>query len=102
MSVKRTKSIKIRVTEEELLLLNNKKSEPQLAAWMRSVSLGERAKKQKSYSEIDPKFLAQIAKIGNNLNQIARQVNTNNLAALYEIGAIRKQLDELIKCTSNT
>ena len=79
-SEKRTKSIKIRVTEDELSALNALKSQAgfsMLAEYMRSVSLGLDVQRKKEYPKVDPALLRQISGIGNNINQIARQINAS-------------------------
>ena len=73
--VKRTKEIKIRLTEEEHQELLNRCTKSSLATWMREICLGEKQTKQSKVIEVDPKLLRQLAGIGNNLNQIARLVN---------------------------
>ncbi|MDX8400056.1 MAG: plasmid mobilization relaxosome protein MobC [Gallionellaceae bacterium] len=47
----------------------------------------------------------ELAKLGNNLNQIARHANTNSvvdLQVLAALEAIQTQLNEVKKCTSNS
>lgn len=81
-SGKRTKSIKIRVTEDELSALNALKSQAgfsMLAEYMRSISLNFDVSAKQEYPKIDPALLRQVSGIGNNINQIARQVNASNL-----------------------
>ena len=79
---KRNKSIKIRVTEDEFLKLNEKKVKAgfsMLAEYMRSVSLELKTQTKNEYPKIDPALQRQISGVGNNLNQIARQVNSSEL-----------------------
>ena len=75
---KRTKEIKIRLTEEEHQALLKRCTKASLATWMREICLGEKQTKQSKVIEVDPKLLRQLAGIGNNLNQIARLVNQHN------------------------
>lgn len=72
---KRTKEIKIRMTDAEHKALLDRCSKPSLAAWMRETCLGEKKTKRSQIQEVDPKLLRQLAAIGNNLNQIARIIN---------------------------
>jgi hypothetical protein len=45
----------------------------------------------------DPKLIAQIAKIGNNLNQIAHVANaTGNLPTLLQLSSIERELLEVL------
>lgn len=77
---KRTKSIKIRVNESEFSALNNQKEKAgfsMLADYMRSVSLGLDVQRKKEYPKVDPVLLRQISGIGNNINQVARQINAS-------------------------
>jgi transcriptional accessory protein Tex/SPT6 len=89
----RKKEIKIRLSIDEFNRLNELKTKTHLAAWMREFCLNEVSVASK---KADPKLLRQIAGIGNNINQIARAVNTQNLSTLYQLGQIQKQLDEIL------
>ena len=75
--MERNKTIKIRVSESELAQLNHQKTQVQLASWMREVCLGTHLKKAPPPPPVDPDLLRQLAAIGNNLNQVARKINTN-------------------------
>jgi len=74
----RSKSIKVRVSEDEFLKLNELKTEIQLASWMRKTCLNEKVNSRTQPPKTDPKLLFEVAKIGNNINQIARQINILN------------------------
>ncbi len=72
---KRTHSIRFRVTpseKQEILLRADGK---ELATWLRSLSLGQKLP-SRSYPNVDPNVVREIARIGNNLNQIARSINS--------------------------
>ena len=77
---KRQKSIKIWLHTEEFERLNLLKTKSQRATWMREFCLNADkempAKKSKPLPKIDLKLLRQFAGVGNNLNQIARHVNS--------------------------
>jgi hypothetical protein len=78
----RTKSIKIKVTESELYILNDIKEKSgysALAVYLREVGLQQKISPQKDYPKVDPDLLFQLAGMGNNINQIARQVNSSEL-----------------------
>lgn len=103
-SPKRTKEIKIRLTEQEHQnLLNRKKGE--LAVWIRNTCLEQEIQQPKTVKTADPELLRQLAKIGGNLNQIAKATNTeqargdiiNLLRVTAELATIREQLDELLE-----
>lgn len=69
----RSKSIKIRVTPQELEQLNERKTAA-LATWLRRLGLGAIPIKQ-----ADPRLIAAINRVGNTTNQIARNINTSGL-----------------------
>lgn len=74
---KRTKSIKIRLTDEEHQILLNRSADIPLAEWLRNLGLGSdvRSKRRRKLPDVDPNLLFHLAKIGTNINQIARVVN---------------------------
>lgn len=84
MQEKRKKEIKIRVTESEYEALLSRK-DGALAVWMRQVCLGEQIRTAVKPPEIDPKFLYQLAAIGNNVNQIAKNLNRGKWGAADKI-----------------
>ena len=101
---KRIKEIKIRLTEQEYqALLDRKKGE--LAVWIRNTCLEQDIPEPKKVKTADPELLRQLAKIGGNLNQIAKATNTeqargdiiNLLRVTAELATIREQLDELLE-----
>jgi len=58
-------------------------------------------KTKKVYKVTDPKLLFELNKIGNNLNQIAKQLNSkkddvSNVAILKELVVLEKKLNELL------
>ena len=71
-TIKRNKEIKIRLTEEEHQALLERMTGGELATWMRSVCLDEKPNKKRNYKVADPILLNALARIGGNLNQIAR------------------------------
>lgn len=92
---KRTREITIRVTDDELQKLHNRKTDVTLAGWMRNLGLGATPIKQ-----ADPKLVRALGRMGSNLNQIAKHANTNNILdrkVLIEINALRQILNELIE-----
>lgn len=100
---KRIKSITVWLTEDEYQELHSKKTGARIGAWAREVCLGVESKKRK-YKAVDPQLLRELGKVGGNINQIAKQVNTDALGGkidrlrlLSELIVIREQLDELLK-----
>lgn len=74
--MKRTKSIKIRVTEGELERLHANKGRAELARWLREIGLeGGGGQQEVIRHELPPEVVRVLAGIGGNLNQLAHQVN---------------------------
>lgn len=100
---KRTKQVIIRMTELEHEQLLAKKTKPQLATWIREFCLeNSTTESRKKVKTADPKLLSQLAKIGGNLNQIAKQANTvdstiEKIRVFAMLAEIQSQLDELLK-----
>jgi len=83
----RDKSIKIRVTADELAELNARKIGGELARWMRETCLGN-ATPRGRVPDADPALLRALAGIGNNLNQIAKRVNSPAIPAADAVPVI--------------
>lgn len=102
---KRTKEIKIRLTEQEHQILLNKKTGAELATWIRDICLETKTPKKKPIKTADPELLRQLARIGGNLNQIAKATNTeqaksdiiNLLRLTAELATIKEQLTKLLE-----
>ncbi|MDP5132009.1 MAG: MobC family plasmid mobilization relaxosome protein [Paraglaciecola sp.] len=94
----RDKSIKIRVSEDEFDRLKANCTGNQLAVWMREMCLGKQSRKRNPPPTVDPDLLRQLAAIGNNVNQLAKQVNSGQLGTgqvvqiLASLDAIEQQL----------
>ncbi len=101
MKEKRTKIIKLRVTEAEYADLKARCDRAELAPWMREVCLNQHVLKRANIPDADPQLLRQIAGIGNNLNQIARVVNSqrhdavNLVKVLAQLAALERQLEQI-------
>lgn len=67
---KRTREVKIRLTDLEWDELQARKTKS-LAGWLRDLGLGAVPIRQ-----ADPDLIRHIARIGSNLNQVARHANT--------------------------
>lgn len=87
---KRTKSIKIRVTENEISDLRARSTKPKLAEWMRELCLDQEPRKE--IPKADPELIRHLGMIGNNLNQIARKLNSYKPVHQAEILAELKSL----------
>jgi len=102
--MKRTKRVEVQFTEEEYLLLLEKKTKARLAEWVRETCLGsELSKKVKPAPKVDPALLVAVSKIGSNLNQIARYLNMDKtlsaqekVKVLLELASIEQSLGELV------
>lgn len=95
--IKRTKAIKIRLTDEEHERLKELQQGNELATWMRTTCLNIGAAQQ---AKADPQILRELNKIGVNMNQIARAVNSHRadyIAIQQALSQISDQLDEIIK-----
>jgi len=103
--MKRNKIIKIRVTDEEFETLKWRSTKHELARWMRETCLndgqGDFIKQAKGPDPVDPALLRQLAGIGNNLNQVARKVNTqewsgsDRVHVIAALAAIERELKGL-------
>jgi hypothetical protein len=99
--VKRQKEIKVRLTEAEHQALLERMTGGELATWIRNTCLDEKPNKKRNYKVADPQLLAGLGRIGGNLNQIARQVNTvesdiEKIRAFAELAMIREQLQKVL------
>jgi hypothetical protein len=102
----RSKSIKIRVSEQEKSALLARAGDMTLADFLRDLGLGrdpvpqpkkEKSRKFREPPPADPALLRELARIGNNLNQLARLSNagTPPLDLIVQLQAIESELKEL-------
>jgi hypothetical protein len=99
--LKRSKEIKVRLTEAEHQALIERMVGGELATWIRQTCLEEKPNRKRNYKIADPQLLAALGRIGGNLNQIARQVNTvesdiEKIRAFAELAIIREQLQRIL------
>lgn len=102
---KRTKEIKIRLTDDEHHRLLERSQRTHLAEWLRELGLGERtSSKRRKLPDVDPELFRQIAGTGNNLNQIARKLNQmeslgadDKIRLLSLLTSIDRQLTEILE-----
>jgi hypothetical protein len=59
-----------------------------LAEYMRTVSLGLDIQNRKEYPLADPELQRQLSGIGNNMNQIARYLNSSEMAEVNVVKVI--------------
>lgn len=86
--VKRNRSIKIRVSDDELERLNENKSRPELARWLREIGLaGGGGKKEVITHQLPPEMVRLLSGIGSNLNQLAHHVNAANKVGQLDMNA---------------
>ena len=91
----RQKSIKVRFNDKEYEQMLKRQSGNTLAGWLRQVALGI-----VPIHQADTDLVRNIGRIGSNLNQIAKYVNTEKLIdqnVLNEITAIRAMMHKLIE-----
>tara|TARA_R110002049_G_C9167982_1_gene561627 strand:+ start:281 stop:640 length:360 start_codon:yes stop_codon:yes gene_type:complete len=91
----RQKSIKVRLNDKEYEQMLKRQSGNTLAGWLRQVALGIVPTYQ-----ADAELVRNIGRIGSNLNQIAKYVNTEKSIdqnVLNEIAAIRAIMHRLIE-----
>lgn len=91
---KRCREITIRVSNDELQKLHDRKTDLTLAGWMRNLGLGVTPIKQ-----ADPDLVRALGRIGSNLNQTAKHANINkelDQNVLKQIEVIRDLIRELL------
>ena len=100
-TLKRTKYIGIRLTEAEHEQLLERSMSPRLAKWIREHCLAAAVPDAHRVLRIDPALLRQLAGLGNNVNQIARAVNSEQwnpierVEVLARLSAIQRDLERL-------
>lgn len=100
--IKRTKSIKIRLTDQEHEKLQELKQGNELATWIRTTCLNiENQENQKP--KTDPQVLKELNRMGVNMNQIAKAINhygydlVSQLKINQALAQISEQMDEVIR-----
>ena len=94
---KRNREIAIRVNDYELAEIKKRNRENTVASWLRGLALGVTPVKP-----VDPELVRQLGRIGSNLNQLTKHVNSEkqvDAEVLSEIKAIREQLHVLIEAS---
>lgn len=101
MKEKKEKQINIRVNQNEFDELENKSKELKItkSEFILKLIFGEKIKKDNSKDNL--KYLSSINKIGNNINQIARLLNSKNLKNELADDDYSNLLDKLIIIETN-
>lgn len=101
---KRTREIKIRLTDLEHQRLIDRCDRTHLAEWLRQLGLGEHTTRKRRLPDVAPELLRQVSGIGNNLNQIARRLNQLDglnpieiVSLLAVLNSLDRNLDELLE-----
>ena len=101
---KRTREIKIRLTDSEHQRLIDRCDRTHLAEWLRQLGLGEHTASKRRLPDVAPELLRQVSGIGNNLNQIARRLNqldvlntTERVSLLAVLNSLDRNLSELLE-----
>ena len=89
---KRTKQLIIRVSPTEFETLTRQKTHPNLARYIRERVLedGKASDKKTVKFQFPPEVVRVLAGMGNNLNQIAKTLNT-----AAKVGTLNSELDDL-------
>ncbi len=102
--INRTECIQLRVTKEEKLQIFAN-ANGNVSVWLRTMALDPNINPHRTfYKELkqDPALVRQVARIGNNINQIARYINTVKKAgSLVDIVAVQAQLVQMNTLLSN-
>jgi hypothetical protein len=93
----RTELIQVRVTEDEKLLIQSN-ANGNVSDWFRTFGLDPKSPHHKAkYRELkqDPALVAEVAKIGNNINQLARLVNSaKKSGSMIDLISVQARLAE--------
>lgn len=82
---KREKSVKVRFTESELALAKSLCPTNQFAVWLRRMAVDptmDWVSQSRVSPAIDPELIRQLTAIGNNLNQISRNLNADKVSPI--------------------
>lgn len=105
---KRSKSIEVVFSDDELLALDQRRGEIPRARFLREIALNQKPAKLTTYKKVDPVLLTEINRIGCNLNQIVYFINrkdenvhiVDKLMVLKGLYLIRDELNELRSASS--
>jgi hypothetical protein len=97
----RTIIMRFRVNPEEHLIIKDNAGKQQVGPFVRDLALGKKSKRRTP--PVNKELVREISRVGNNLNQIARHINTSKksgldvsaIEVLSEIREIRSVLGEV-------
>lgn len=89
---KRNIKLTVRLSQSEYEKIQ-KKCDGQMAVWLRDLALDQHDRRQLKYPPVDPDLLRHLSRIGNNINQIAKAVNTDQQR--IELIGIMSQLERI-------
>lgn len=100
---KRSKSIEVVFSDDELIALDQRRGEIPRARFLREVALDQKPARLTTYKKADHQLITELNRIGCNLNQIATFINRNDenvcivdkLKVLNGLARIRDELNEL-------
>jgi hypothetical protein len=93
----RNLSIRIRVNEEEKETIS-KKANGDISSWLRDLALDSPTRKKRKAKPVNPQLLFELNKIGVNLNQIAKAINSKpDLVEQLDLHLILISIDTSLK-----
>lgn len=93
----RNLSIRIRVNEEEKEIINQK-ANGEISSWLRDLAIDSPMPKRKKAKPVNPELLFELNKIGVNLNQIAKAINSKpDLVEQLDLHLILISIDTSLK-----
>ena len=100
---KRSKSIEVVFSDDELIALDERRGEIPRARFLREIALNQKPARLTTYKKIDPELLIELNRIGCNLNQIAYFINrkdenvsiVDKLTVLNALSLIRDELNRI-------
>jgi len=100
----RKNRLALRLSDSEKARLLSLAGGRELSPWIREICLNEKPRHRITPPKIDPVLIRHLSAIGNNINQIARVLNSNptisTALVAVEISHIQKALDELVRLNS--
>lgn len=91
---KRSVKLTVRLTPIEYEKVKKNCGDNMMAVWLRELAINQQVKESiQTTTTADPDLLRHLARIGNNLNQIARQLNSG--ADRVELIAMLSQFEQI-------
>ena len=99
---RREKQLNLHLTESEMAWVRARADAAGMRPpdFARAQLLSERplpTRRGASHGDLDPLFLIQLSKIGNNLNQIARRFNAHRMPAPGELEAVLETIRRMLR-----